>query len=315
MAKVIGTIKELIGTVKVTTQDGAVKILSQGDVIHEGDQIDAAASSQATILLNNGKEIIVKSDTSLALNEDYLNTNTTEVTTDTQATIADVEKLLAEDNPEDAPAAGQEAGPEGGAGTAYYHDRLNFNGDRYELDMVGFERDRIVDDGLEQDNLNIDTIIPVLTTETYTVDTGLPAPTITLDANITPDDIINATEAGQNIAITGVVGGDAKVGDTVTLTVNGNSSYTGLVTDNGTNLVFSIDVAGSDLVADADLTIDASVTTSDAAGNSASATDTETYTVDTGLPAPTITLDANITPDDIINATEAGQNIAITGVV
>ena len=48
------------------------------------------------------------------------------------------------------------------------------------------------------------------------IDTAPPVPTITLDANITADDIINATEAGQTINITGTVGGDAKVGDTVT---------------------------------------------------------------------------------------------------
>ncbi|WP_345974261.1 hypothetical protein [Sulfurimonas sp. HSL3-7] len=55
--------------------------------------------------------------------------------------------------------------------------------------------------------------------------------------------------------------------------------------------------------------------TTDAAGNPGSATDTETYTVDTTLPVPTITLDVNITADDVINAAESGQNIAITGVV
>ncbi|WP_242689861.1 hypothetical protein [Sulfurimonas aquatica] len=64
--------------------------------------------------------------------------------------------------------------------------------------------------------------------------------------------------------MTGVVGGDVQVGDTVTLVIN-NVTSTGLVTDNGTNLVFSIDVAGSDLAADGDRTIDASVTTTDAA--------------------------------------------------
>ena len=36
--------------------------------------------------------------------------------------------------------------------------------------------------------------------------------------------MINAAEAGGTVAITGTVGGDANVGDTVTLTVNGNSS-------------------------------------------------------------------------------------------
>ncbi|MEX6503529.1 retention module-containing protein, partial [Pseudomonas zhanjiangensis] len=52
---------------------------------------------------------------------------------------------------------------------------------------------------------------------TFTLDTTAPVPTISLDADITADDIINASEAGQTIAITGTVGGDAKVGDTVTL--------------------------------------------------------------------------------------------------
>ena len=49
-----------------------------------------------------------------------------------------------------------------------------------------------------------------------------------LDA-ITADNIVNAAEAGGTVAVTGTVGGDVQVGDTVTLTVNGNSSYTGLV--------------------------------------------------------------------------------------
>ena len=40
--------------------------------------------------------------------------------------------------------------------------------------------------------------------------------------------MINAAEAGGSVAITGTVGGDAQVGDTVTLTVNG-VNYTGTV--------------------------------------------------------------------------------------
>ena len=55
------------------------------------------------------------------------------------------------------------------------------------------------------------------------VDTLAPVASISLDA-ITADDIVNAAEAGGTVAITGTVGGDAQVGDTVTLTVNGNSS-------------------------------------------------------------------------------------------
>ena len=79
--------------------------------------------------------------------------------------------------------------------------------------------------------------------QAYTVDTTAPAATITLDA-ITGTTSSTAVEAGGQVAITGTVGGDVQVGDTVTLTVNSNSSYTGLVQ---ADFTFSIDVAGSDL--------------------------------------------------------------------
>ncbi|MBL0458800.1 retention module-containing protein, partial [Aeromonas enteropelogenes] len=148
------------------------------------------------------------------------------------------------------------------------------------------------------------------TVHTHGVDTTVSA-SITLDDNITADDVINAAESKQDIAVTGTVGGDVKVGDTVTLTVNGKT-FTGTVAADKT---FSINVPGADLVADADKTIDASVTTTDAAGNSTTATDTEGYRVDVTAPAATITLDANITADDVINATEAGQQIPVTGTV
>uniref|UniRef100_UPI0030801DE9 Ig-like domain-containing protein n=4 Tax=Vibrio cholerae TaxID=666 RepID=UPI0030801DE9 len=143
------------------------------------------------------------------------------------------------------------------------------------------------------------------------VDITPPELGIKLDADITADDIINADEAGQQIPVTGSVGGDVKVGDTVTLTVNGKT-FTGLVLADKT---FSINVPGSDLVADSDKTIDAKVTTTDAAGNSTTASDSEGYEVDTVAPELGIKLDADITADDIINAEEAGQQIPISGTV
>jgi hypothetical protein len=146
--------------------------------------------------------------------------------------------------------------------------------------------------------------------ESYTVDVTAPAPTLTLTSSITADDILNAAEAGGTIAITGSVGGDAQVGDTVTLTVNGNT-YTGLVAAGNT---FSINVGGADLAADADFTIDASVSSTDAAGNVGAAADSDTYTVDLTA-VPTITLTSNITADDVLNAAEAGAMVAISGVV
>ncbi|HEY9102423.1 retention module-containing protein, partial [Chitinimonas sp.] len=140
-------------------------------------------------------------------------------------------------------------------------------------------------------------------TDTITIKIGVsavpdyPTASITLDANITADDVIDATEATQNIAITGTVGGDVQMGDTVTLTVNGHS-YSGTVQAGHT---FSINVAGADLAADPSHKVQASVTTTNSEGNSASATASEGYSVSNAAPVPTITLDA-VTGDNVINA-------------
>jgi predicted acyltransferase (DUF342 family) len=109
--------------------------------------------------------------------------------------------------------------------------------------------------------------------QSYTVDTTAAA-TISVNA-ITADNIVNAAEAGGSVAVSGTVGGDAKVGDTVTLTV-GATNYTGLVT---TDNVYSISVAGSVLAANS--TVAASVAASDTAGNPATGTASQSYTVDT----------------------------------
>ncbi|MFA5489665.1 MAG: Ig-like domain-containing protein [Candidimonas sp.] len=105
---------------------------------------------------------------------------------------------------------------------------------------------------------------------------------ITIDT-IAGDDILNEEEASApTIVITGAVGGDVKVGDTVTLTVNGNT-YTGQVTVGaGGALVYSIGVATSDVVASP--AIEASVTALDAAGNSRTATAVRSITVDVSAP-------------------------------
>ncbi|WP_368210374.1 retention module-containing protein, partial [Aeromonas sp. R4-2] len=123
-------------------------------------------------------------------------------------------------------------------------------------------------------------------TDDGSVDSKAPNLTIALDANITDDDVINAAEAGQQIPVSGTVSGEFKVGDIVTLTVN-NTAYTGPVDANGR---FTILVAGSDLVADKDQSIDASVTSTDAAGNSATATDSEGYSLDTAAPSVVVNI-------------------------
>ena len=146
------------------------------------------------------------------------------------------------------------------------------------------------------------------TSEIYTVDTTAPLASLTLDP-ITADNVLNAAEAAGLVAVTGTVGGDVKTGDIVHLTVNG-VGYTGAVAAGH----FSINVAGSDLAADADKTVDASVSTTDAAGNSTTATTSEIYAVDTTAPLASLTL-APITADNVLNAAEAAGLVAVTGTV
>ncbi|WP_133698629.1 Ig-like domain-containing protein, partial [Chromohalobacter marismortui] len=143
------------------------------------------------------------------------------------------------------------------------------------------------------------------TAREYAVDTTAQAG-ITIDP-VTDDNTVNDTEAGQTIAITGSVTGDAAAGDTVTLTI-GDQSYAGTV---GDDLTYSIDVAGEVLAAHD--TVSAEVTGTDEAGNAFSADTTRDYSVDTDASA-TITIDP-VTDDNTVNDTEAGQTIAITGSV
>jgi hypothetical protein len=96
---------------------------------------------------------------------------------------------------------------------------------------------------------------------------------------ITNDNVLNATEAAGTVAVTGTVAGEAKVGDIVTLTVNG-TNYTGAVAAGANGaLTYSINVPGSALAADSDRTVDARIALTDAAGNPGAATGTRTYAI------------------------------------
>jgi len=144
------------------------------------------------------------------------------------------------------------------------------------------------------------------TTQNITVDTTADEGTVTVDA-ITEDDVINATEAGETITVTGsATGGDISTGDTVTATINGTEYSTTVGADGS----YSFDVAGSDLAADTEFTVN--VASTDAAGNEVTSSADSTHTVDTEATEGTVTVNS-ITEDDVINATEAGETITVTG--
>ncbi|PLY35227.1 hemagglutinin, partial [Pectobacterium carotovorum] len=146
------------------------------------------------------------------------------------------------------------------------------------------------------------------TSHTYGVDTVAPTASISID-NVTPDNIINASESGQTIAVTGQVGNEVNAGDAVTIKV-GTETYQ--TTVNADGKTWSVNVPGSVLAANGD--ISATVTTRDTVGNVTTANTSHTYGVDTVAPTASISID-NVTPDNIINASESGQTIAVTGKV
>ncbi|MEE7094140.1 Ig-like domain-containing protein [Escherichia coli O10] len=141
---------------------------------------------------------------------------------------------------------------------------------------------------------------PASTTHNLAVDLTVPVLTINIIAG---DDIINAAEHGQALVISGSsTGGEA--GDVVSVTLN-NKTYTTTLDASGN---WSVGVPAADVTAlgSGPQTITASIT--DAAGNS----DSETHTVTVNLTAPTIGINI-IATDDIINATEKGADLQISG--
>ncbi|WP_252316531.1 Ig-like domain-containing protein, partial [Acinetobacter baumannii] len=97
--------------------------------------------------------------------------------------------------------------------------------------------------------------------------------------SVTADNVINASEASGNVTVTGVLKNvPADAANTVVTVVINGQTYTATV--DSTAGTWTVSVPGSELTADADKTIDAKVTFTDAAGNSSSVNDTQTYTLD-----------------------------------
>ncbi|MCL1052101.1 Ig-like domain-containing protein, partial [Shewanella abyssi] len=147
--------------------------------------------------------------------------------------------------------------------------------------------------------------------ETYGVDTQIAATINLSPIEVGDDNIINSAESAGQVTLSGTVGGDVQLGDTVTLTLDGNTIATALVVDLGNGqLGFSTDVDASALLGANANSITASVTTTDDAGNSATVNDSETYGVDTVRPtAPIVTINDDNDPDDqVLSESEIGDD-------
>ncbi len=139
--------------------------------------------------------------------------------------------------------------------------------------------------------------------DSRTVTVNLTAPTIGINTLAT-DDVINATEKGADLQISGT--SNQPAGTTVTVTLNGQN-YTA-TTDAAGNWSTTVPASAVGALGEASYTVTANVT--DSAGNSHSTS--HTVQVNTALPGVTI---HPVATDDIINAAEAGSAQTISGQV
>ena len=132
------------------------------------------------------------------------------------------------------------------------------------------------------------------------VDTTVPQISFNIVAG---DDIVNIAEHGQALIVSGKVTG-AQAGDVITLSLNGKD-YTAMLDASGS---WSVGVPATDVgaLANGEQTISATLT--DKAGNSTTAT----HEFDVSLTAPVVAINT-LAIDDVINATEKGQDLLVSG--
>ncbi|MBT1865353.1 Ig-like domain-containing protein [Enterobacter asburiae] len=141
------------------------------------------------------------------------------------------------------------------------------------------------------------------TTATHAFDVSLTAPVVAINT-LAADDVINATEKGQDLLVSGT--SNQPDGTTITVTLNG-ISYTA-TTDASGNWSISVPAANVSALGEASYVVTASVT--DAAGNSASTG--HSVLVDSALPQVTIN---PVATDDVINAAEVAAGQTLSGKV
>ena len=132
------------------------------------------------------------------------------------------------------------------------------------------------------------------------------APSVSVNADPTGDDFVNASE-DNSVTVTGTAS-DATSGlETVTVTTTGGGSVGPTSTDNAANWTTT---SGIDVSSLQEGTITYTATATDAAGNSNTASGTDTH----DSVAPSVSIDANPTGDNFVNATE-DDAVNVTGSV
>ncbi|HCM9477739.1 TPA: Ig-like domain-containing protein [Enterobacter roggenkampii] len=140
-------------------------------------------------------------------------------------------------------------------------------------------------------------------TATHEFDVSLTAPVIAINT-LAADDVINATEKGQDLQVSGT--SNQPEGTAITVSLNG-INYTA-TTDASGNWSVTVPAANVSALGEASYNVTASVT--DAAGNSASTG--HSVLVNSALPQVTIN---PVATDDVINAAEVAAGQTLSGKV
>jgi len=140
-------------------------------------------------------------------------------------------------------------------------------------------------------------------TATHEFDVSLTAPVIAINT-LADDDVINATEKGEDVILSGT--SNQPEGTAITVTLNG-INYTA-TTDASGNWSVTVPATNISALGEASYTVTASVT--DTAGNSASTS--HDVLVDSALPLVTIN---PVATDDVINAAEVASGQTLSGKV
>ncbi|HEX5329753.1 hypothetical protein, partial [Sulfuricurvum sp.] len=224
MARVIGYVKSLEqGTFFVKDAKGHVHQLKVGEAVHEGELVYGAPNNPQNakiivdVTLDGIGDLLIAGNQ--ALNFDTSLLKGVFSSDDAIVSVESVKNALALNSAEllngkdtteagDETAAGNALTDQERPGSDIFSDRTGLVGDVSTLlNSVGANTPQVT-----ADTTVFRPIIIENTAETISTNTA----TITVN-NVTTDNVINATEgASANVPVTGTVGGDAKVGDTVT---------------------------------------------------------------------------------------------------
>jgi len=297
----IGEVQSVTGRVVAIGANGVERQLFAGDAVYPDDQIKTIGKSTIVVALRDGSRLDLGRDSEALLDEAVYSDDVAAVRASALADVEEIQKAIAEGaDPAEItdptavggdlssggesiePAAGQErTGRTGNIEAGYETEGLAAGFNPLLADAIDF--------GAEGGG-----IFP-----------KAPVVSISIDS-VASDGAVDAAEgASAAVPIVGTVDGDVHNGDIVSLIVNG-TAYQGPVAG-GT---FSIDVLGSDLIADSNVV--ASITVTNGFGVSAIATANADYMVDTDITAaPMVTISDDMNHDGLINAAEFSGEISV----